>query len=36
MKMKADATYRGCGILPQKDVGMFYEKGSRFETVYCS
>ena len=34
--MKIDVTYGGYGILPQKIVGMFYEKGSRLETVYCS
>ena len=34
--MKIDVSYGGCGILPQNYEGMFYEKGSRLETVYCS
>jgi hypothetical protein len=29
--MKIDVSYGGCGILPQKIAGMFYEKGDLFE-----
>jgi len=34
--MKIDVSYGGCGILPQKVAGIFYEKGSSLETVYCN
>ena len=33
--MKIDGSYGGCGILPQKIAGTFYEKGSGIE-LYCS
>ena len=32
--MKIDGNCGGCGILPEKIAGTFYEKGSRLETVY--
>ena len=34
--MRIDVSYERCGILPHNFEGMFYEKGSRLETVYCS